>query len=122
MIPTLALLSTFVLRWSAIHVNAGPDCTSTAVAFSVPITYSVRRINQSATYLAHRAYLGGVTFDPDSMRVYWPTVRQQAEPVEVAATTDTFATVTDTTGAFYVVAVKPSGAESPCRGSMVVRP
>ena len=122
MIPSIILAATFVLRWSAIHVNAGPDCTSTAVAFQVPVTYHVRRINQSATYLAHRAYLGGVTFDPDSMRVYWPTVRQQAEPVEVAATTDTFATVKDTTGAYWIVAVKPSGAESPCRGSVVSRP
>ena len=120
MIPSIILAATFVLHWSAIGTNAGPDCTFSAVAFSVPVTYHVRSLNQRAYYLAHRdSMLDNRT---PYFTAHWPQVRAEAEPVTVAATLDTFATVKDTTGTFYVVAVKPSGAESPCRGSMVSRP
>ena len=115
----IALLLAFTLHWSAVRTNAGPDCTSSVVQFSVPITYHVHRLRQSAFWLAHRdSMLDNRT---PYFTAHWAQVKQEAEPVTVAVTSDTSVTLPDSAGFYYVTAVKPSGAES-CRGNLVGRP
>ena len=111
-----AALASLTLSWTTpTHTRMATSCAD-STAWCTPDSVRVVWYQQSPTYLLHAASLRAA--NPDSLRIYWPTVRAEAAPRVVATLAALIGAMTyvvpDTTGrTWYVQAHDGAGWSCP---------